>query len=139
MNARLRPDCTCREAWAKRPDVRIGLAEHHPDCAREKWVAVQRQLIKRNRENGSAILIDEANLGPDGWKLVGGIEALNAAEMTIKSIREKSTVVQERMFLAEIADLLRQFAEQHQAKLVALAMQNGAGQLRDIPKEAKPN
>jgi hypothetical protein len=85
--------------------------------------------------DGEAFVIDPEKLTAEGWKLVGGVEALNAAEQTIRKIRERSTVVQERMFLKEIADLLRQFAHQHQARLAALAMQTGAGELAgDVPK-----
>jgi hypothetical protein len=84
------------------------------------------------------MLIDPSKLGPDGWKLLGGIEALQSAADTIKSIRERSTLVQERQFLAEIRDLLTDFAKIHQAKLAALAMENGAGELHQ-PTQGKPN
>ena len=30
--ARMTGECTCVEAWGKRPDVRVRLFEHHPDC-----------------------------------------------------------------------------------------------------------
>lgn len=85
---------------------------------------------------GSALVIDPEKIGPEGFKLVGAIEALNAAEMTIKRIREKSTVVQERVFLSEISDLLRSFAVEHQKRLAALAMQSGAGELHEAPTGA---
>lgn len=87
-----------------------------------------------NGGGGSALVIDPDKIGPQGWKLVGGIEALNAAEMTIKAIREKSTIVQERMFLLEVAALLRTFAEHNQKQLAVLAMQHGAGELHEAPK-----
>jgi hypothetical protein len=83
--------------------------------------------------------IDAVKIGQQGWKLIGAIEALNAAEMTVKSIREKSTVVQERVFLAEIADLLNQLAGEHQDTLVKLAMDTGAGEIREVTKGAKPH
>lgn len=31
--SRLTGECTCVAAWAKRPNVRVRLMEHHPDCA----------------------------------------------------------------------------------------------------------
>ena len=76
--------------------------------------------------NGAVVVIDEDKLGPEGLKLLGGIDALRAAEMTVRRIREKSTVVQERMFLAEIGDLLAGFAGEHQVKLMQHAETMGA-------------
>jgi hypothetical protein len=34
--SRLTGECTCVEAWGKRPDVRVRLFEHHPDCETQK-------------------------------------------------------------------------------------------------------
>jgi hypothetical protein len=89
-----------------------------------------------NNDKGSALVIDPEKLGPEGFKLIGGIEALNAAEMTVRNIRERSTVVQERMFLAEIGDLLKVFADEHKKQLAALAMKQGAGELHSAPSGA---
>lgn len=82
---------------------------------------------------GSALVIGPEKIGPEGFKLIGAIEALNAAEMTIKRIREKSAVVQERVFLKEIGELLRSFALEHQQRLAVLAMQHDAGKLHEAP------
>ena len=68
------------------------------------------------------------------------LEALEAAALTLKSISEKSGVVQERIFLAEVGDLLKQMAEQHKTVLAATAMKAGAGTLHEnASSTAKPN
>jgi hypothetical protein len=88
---------------------------------------------------GAFVEIDHAKLDPDGFKLIGGVEALTAAAMMVEALRAKSTVAQERVFLSEIAALLRQIVTQTHDRLAAHAMSCGAGTLHEIPEGAKAN
>jgi hypothetical protein len=96
--------------------------------------------MTKTNGKGGFVVIDDDKLDKECWLLMGGVQALEAASQTIKAIRDKSTVIQERQFLAEIRDLLKQMAEQHKTVLAATAMKLGAGTLYEgQPEGAKPN
>jgi len=96
-------------------------------------------MVNDNTAKGAFVTIDEDKLGKEGWKLVGGIEALHGAMHVIGNIRNRSADVQERVFLQEILDLLHQGVQTHQDHLGKLAVHAKAGTLHNIPEDAKAN
>jgi hypothetical protein len=97
------------------------------------------KLIGQATGQGAFAVIDEDKLGLVGIRMLGGIEALMEAITIIGSIRDRSTNVQERVFLKEVSELLMQGVEAKQQQLADFAVKRGAAELVDVPEEAKAN
>jgi hypothetical protein len=103
-------------------------------------VSDENDKIATDAIGGAFVTIDESKVGKAGHKLIGGIDALMSAIAIIEVLREKSSDVQERVFLVEISRLLMQGVELRQSDLAALAVKRGAGKVVDVnPAEGKPN
>lgn len=89
--------------------------------------------------DGAFFEIDQSKLGPEGHKLLGGVDALMSAIAIFSTIRDRSTDIQERVFLQEVCATLMQGVDEHQVKLVEVAMAQGAGKRHEIPKDAPKN
>lgn len=92
---------------------------------------------------GQFVVLDEKKLGLEGREMLGGIKALTRWMVQFGSMRDRSSDVQERVFLSEVIAALGADVEDGKVALAQFALARGAGKIHDAKTEAegggKPN